>query len=52
MSVESDDDDTPQLSAEALKALHEFYEETKANSDNITEDWVYFFIKRKRLTNL
>ena len=42
MSVDSDNDDVPQLSAEALKALNEFYEENQANSTSITEDWVSF----------
>lgn len=34
-----DDDDVTQLSAEALKALEEFYAETQLNEGEIDEDW-------------
>ncbi len=34
------DDDIPQLSAETLKALKEFYAESESASNQIDEDWV------------
>lgn len=34
-----DDDDVPTLSAEALKALQEFYAESQQNQGKIDEDW-------------
>lgn len=37
-----DDDDIPQLSAEALKALQEFYAETEAETKQLDENWVMF----------
>lgn len=42
-AVEDDDDDVPQLSAEALKALQEFYTESEAKpegSTEVEENWV------------
>ena len=41
-SVEEEDDDVPQLSADTLKALQEFYAETEENCAKIDEDWVGF----------
>ncbi len=35
-----DDDEVPQLSAETLKALQEFYAESQASLENLKEDWV------------
>ena len=37
---EDDDNDVPQLSIEAFKALQEFYAETEAQSKQIDENWV------------
>ena len=37
----NDDDDIPQLSAEALKALQEFYAETEAQEKKLDENWVH-----------
>ena len=37
---DDDDDDVPQLSAETLKALQEFYAESQENTNAIKEDWV------------
>ena len=39
---DEDDDDVPQLSADTLKALQEFYAETEDNCAKIDEDWVGF----------
>ena len=38
--TESDDDDMPVLSVEAMRALQEFYAESEANAHKIEEDWV------------
>ena len=50
---ESDDDDIPQLSAHALAALQDFYDEQKTfaleeNTFKIDEDWVCY--NRKKTT--
>ena len=40
---ESDDDDVPQLSAHALAALQDFYDDQKtltSEENNLGEDWV------------
>ena len=42
ISQYEDDDDVPQLSADTLKALQEFYAETEDNCAKIDEDWVGF----------
>lgn len=41
-TCDDDDDDVPQLSAETLKALQEFYAENKNKDNEIDEDWVIF----------
>ena len=35
------DDDVPQLSADTLKALQEFYAENQDAPEKIDEDWVF-----------
>lgn len=40
ISRQDDDDDVPQLSAEALRALQEFYAESEAQAKQIDENWV------------
>ena len=39
----NDDDDVPQLSAEAMRALQEFYTESEAKPDSseVEENWVF-----------
>lgn len=39
---QEDDDDVPQLSIEAFKALQDFYAETEAQSKQIDENWVSY----------
>ena len=40
----NDDDDIPQLSAEALKALQEFYAEAEIQEKKLDENWVYYLL--------
>ena len=50
-----EDDDVPQLSAETLKALQEFYAESQASLENLKEDWVrdreIFFLQINKNNN-
>ena len=45
-TADEDDEDVPQLSVEALKALQEFYSEseTKSDSTNVEENWVIWLL--------
>jgi hypothetical protein len=47
-NADDSDDDVPQLSVEALRALQEFYAESESNCAKIDEDWVKF----KKIFNL
>lgn len=38
--ADESDDDVPQLSADTLKALQEFYAENENSAEDIDEDWV------------